>query len=198
MFNSNLALHISSRVAALIFCVSYPNASFAEPSDEALWNALKSNAHVILMRHSIAPGTGDPLNFDLGDCSTQRNLSSSGREQAKRIGDRFRENGVVFAAVYSSPWCRCIDTAELLDFGEVTELEFLGSFYLRNQRHSSTERTQLLRQWITDQTLEIPSVLVSHQVNITALTGIYPAEGELVILSVPKNGEIEVLGSIKP
>lgn len=87
----------------------------ADAENAVLWSALRGGEHVVLMRHAVAPGTGDPAGFELDDCSTQRNLSERGREQARATGERFRANGVTDAAVYSSQWCRCLETARLLD-----------------------------------------------------------------------------------
>src|SRR5688572_8550611 len=91
-------------------------------SDAAIWSALRSGEHFVILRHAVAPGVGDPEHFALGDCSTQRNLSRAGREQAARIGARLRENGIAQARVYSSQWCRASETATLLRLGLVTEL----------------------------------------------------------------------------
>jgi broad specificity phosphatase PhoE len=136
--------------------------------------------HVIVLRHARAPGTGDPANFKLGDCSTQRNLSDEGRAQASRIGKRLREAGLAETTVYSSQWCRCLETARLLAVGPVVELPALNSFF----RSPGEEKkyTREMRAWIASADLSLPVVLVTHQVNITALTGIFPAEGEVLIL----------------
>ena len=147
------------------------------------------------MRHAIAPGTGDPANFALRDCSTQRNLSAEGRAQAAAIGDRFRANGMDAARVVSSQWCRCLETAQLLGLGPVEELPALNSFFRRSERREP--QTQALRDWLAGQDLEHPLVLVTHQVNITALTGVYPASGQLVVLRRSDNGDISVVGSIR-
>ena len=93
------------------------------------WQALQRGEAVALIRHAIAPGTGDPPGFLLRDCSTQRNLSKEGRIQARRIGDFFRAQGIKEALVYSSQWCRCLETARLLGFGPVQELPALNSFF---------------------------------------------------------------------
>ncbi len=74
-----------------------------------------------MVRHAIAPGNGDPPNFNIGDCSTQRNLDDSGRTQARRIGRWLRSNGIKSARIYSSQWCRCLETAKLIDLGSVQE-----------------------------------------------------------------------------
>lgn len=102
-----------------------------EPPSLAL---LKKPGHFAIMRHALAPGTGDPRNFDLTDCSTQRNLSEAGREQAKAVGELLRKSGIEKAGVYSSQWCRCLDTATLLGLGPVTELPALNSFFQQPEK----------------------------------------------------------------
>jgi broad specificity phosphatase PhoE len=95
----------------LALSVSFSAVASATADDATLWRALASKGHFALLRHAIAPGTGDPPGFTLGDCDTQRNLSAEGRAQAERIGARLRENGIAAARVLSSQWCRCLDTA---------------------------------------------------------------------------------------
>jgi broad specificity phosphatase PhoE len=136
--------------------------------------------HVILLRHARAPGTGDPPNFRLGDCSTQRNLSDEGRAQAFRVGKRLREAGLPGTTVYSSQWCRCLETARLLAVGPIIELPVLNSFFQSPEMEQKNDRE--LRVWIASADLSRPVVIVTHQVNITALTGIVPAEGEVLVL----------------
>jgi len=160
-----------------------------------LWKALRSGGHVALLRHALAPGTSDPPEFTIGDCSTQRNLSDTGREQAKRIGERLRAHGVEQALVFSSQWCRCIETAELIGFGMVKQLPVLNSFYEQPER--GAEQTRSLTAWLAKQSLLTPLVLVTHQVNITALTGVFPASGELVVIRPSAAGEVQVLGSVE-
>ena len=149
----------------------------------------------MLLRHAIAPGTGDPENFTLGDCSTQRNLSDAGREQAAAIGELFRDNGIANARLFSSQWCRCRETAALLKLGAVEELPYLNSFFQRYQHQDF--QTQKMKEWLGVQRFERPLVLVTHQVNITALTGVYPSSGELVFAGRSEGGHISVLGTIK-
>lgn len=163
--------------------------------EEALWSALRSGDHFALLRHAIAPGTGDPPQFTLDNCSTQRNLSDEGRKQAKEIGARFRANGIHEARVFSSQWCRCLETAKLLAIGQVRELPVLNSFFQYDARRDS--QTRLLTEWLSGQDLGQPVVLVTHQVNITALTNIYPGSGELVIVHRSKTGQFSVAGAIK-
>lgn len=163
--------------------------------DAALWNALRSGGHVALLRHAIAPGTGDPPQFALRDCSTQRNLSDEGREQAVRIGARFQENGIPAARVFSSQWCRCLETARLLGLGPIRELPFLNSFFRRYERRDP--QTEELREWLATQDFDTPMVLVTHQVNISALTNTYLAEGTLVVIRRTGAGELSVVGVIE-
>lgn len=167
----------------------------AYADETALWQALRSPGHVAVMRHALAPGGGDPESFKLRDCATQRNLSDSGRGQAKRIGDRLRANGVTAARVYSSQWCRCLETARLLGFGEITELPALNSFFQSMDRQE--DQTATLKAWIKGQPLTTPTILVTHQVNITALTDIFPASGELIVLRRAGNGTLAVVGTVE-
>jgi len=166
-------------------------------ADESLWQALAEGGHVALMRHARAPGTGDPSAFKLDDCSTQRNLDQSGRDQATRTGEAFRERGVDVAQVLSSQWCRCLETARLLDLGEVEPLPALNSFFGRREHEPA--QTAAVRDFLDGVDAEGPSfVLVTHQVNITALTGIYPASGEIVVLRLGGGEIFEVRGTIAP
>ena len=167
----------------------------ASEDDEALWSALRSGDHLVLMRHALAPGTGDPAGFTLGDCDTQRTLSEQGREQARRIGDRFRANGILVAGVYASQWCRSFETAELLALGPVQALPSLNSFFQAYDRGDS--QTRALRNWIAKQALGRPLVLVTHQVNITSLADVYPASGEMVVLHHAESGALSVVGTLE-
>ena len=181
-------------IAALtVILCSFP--AHSSDHDAALWNALRSGGHLALLRHAIAPGTGDPPEFRLGDCQTQRNLSAQGRDQATGIGELFRTHGIQTARVFSSQWCRCLETARLLGLGPVEERPFLNSFFDDYARREP--QTSELRQWLDKQALNEPIVLVTHQVNITALTGIYPGSGELVIVRRAETGELAVVGTIE-
>lgn len=165
----------------------------AEESD-SLWAALRDGAAFAMMRHALAPGTGDPADFALGDCATQRNLSDQGRRQAAEIGDRFREQGIERARVFSSAWCRCRDTAELLRLGPVETLPPLNSFFADPERRAP--QTAALEAWLADRRAGEPLVLVTHQVNITALTGVYPRSGEIVVARREPDGTVTVLGRL--
>jgi broad specificity phosphatase PhoE len=173
----------------------------AEADEAQLWQALRSGEAAALLRHAPAPGTGDPAGFALDDCSTQRNLSAEGRALAKDIGARFRRHGIAAARVLSSRWCRCLDTAELLGLGAVTPFDGLGSFY--NDRGTEPERTAATRALIAASTGpgKPPLVLVTHQVNITALTGIFPNSGSIVVVRPVSGADgagLEMLGRMEP
>lgn len=181
---------------SVVFIVSLSSTPvLSSEGDAVLWNSLRSGEHFALLRHAIAPGTGDPPGFRLGSCQTQRNLSQEGQAQAAKIGKLFRENKIKSAQVFSSQWCRCLETAKLLELGPVQTLAFLNSFF--NNYEYRESQTQKLAGWLHEQNLEQPLVLVTHQVNITALTNIYPSSGELVIVRRSKTGEFAVVGTIK-
>ena len=142
---------------------------------------LETAGLVVLLRHAEAPGTGDPPDFRLDDCAPQRTLSDDGRAQAGRIGEQLRQLGIGKASVLSSQWCRCLETARLLDLGPVKEMSALNSF-IGNPAEEKDKTTEL-RQFLADLPRDgQPVVLVTHQVNITALTGIFPASGEAILL----------------
>jgi phosphohistidine phosphatase SixA len=188
------AWRVLAWVALASVIIGLPKGHAAGDETE-LWEALTSGGHVALLRHAIAPGTGDPPNFNVDDCATQRNLSDEGRAQARRIGARFRANGIENAQVFSSQWCRCRETAELLELGPVSYLPALNSFYQRWERREP--QTEALREWLMHRDLTGAHVLVTHQVNISALTGVSPTSGELVIVRASESGEITVLGTIE-
>jgi phosphohistidine phosphatase SixA len=171
-------------VATLFFPLDR-SATAGAQTMETGWDALRAGGRVALIRHALAPGTGDPANFVLDDCATQRNLSDEGQGQSARIGDAFRANGVTVDQVLSSGWCRCVDTA-VLAFGAAEVWPPLNSFF----RDGSTEPAQTaevrarVAAWAGSGTL----VMVTHQVNITALIGIFPGSGEVIVLDPAPDG----------
>jgi broad specificity phosphatase PhoE len=167
-------------LAALSFAPFAPLLGSPATGSDDPFAAMREGGHVALIRHALAPGTGDPAGFTPGACDTQRNLSEEGRAQARRIGDLFRENGIPQARIFTSAWCRSRETAELLRLGPVTVLEPLDSFFRR--RSEGERQTRALARWIAEQDALPPIVLVTHQVNITALTGVFPGSGEIVIV----------------
>ena len=173
------------------FCV---NIALSENKELSSSPSLYEQRNIYLLRHALAPGMGDPEEFNVENCSTQRNLSAEGRKQAFRIGVRFRDNGIKTAYVVSSQWCRCLETAKLLGFGNITENQILNSFF--DQFHLQDKQTASLRDWLLSYQLDVPLILVTHQVNITALTGIYPTSGEAVVVKVINGDSIKALGTI--
>lgn len=145
-----------------------------------LWQALRSGDAVALVRHAEAPGIGDPPGFRLDDCGTQRNLSAEGRAQAARLGEAFRREGIAAAEIRSSAWCRCRETAVGLRLGPVQVASPLNSFF--GAPGSAGDSTAALRQLMAGLPAGKAAVLVTHQVNITALTGVYPRSGEVIVV----------------
>ena len=151
-----------------------------------------AESELLMMRHADAPGYSDPANMSLSDCKTQRNLGSSGRQQAKQIGDLLRERGIKKATIWSSPWCRCVDTASLLGFDPPIGKDFLGSFFV--QRERSISQTEALASSLVSWFATKPNtvlILVTHQVNIAAYTGQTTSSGEVLRIQTNKNGKPE-------
>ncbi|MCX7892222.1 MAG: histidine phosphatase family protein [Burkholderiales bacterium] len=162
-------------------------------ADEAMWDRMRSGGYVVAIRHAATvPGVGDPPGFRLGDCATQRNLSEAGRDEARRLGEAFRARGIPVGEVLSSEWCRCRDTAALA-FGRYATWPALNSFF--GNRATEAEQTRAVRERVLRWGGPGNLVLVTHQVNITALAGVFPAQGELVVLR-PAGGALEVIGRI--
>jgi len=179
-------------LAVLALLLAFPA---APASAQDPWEALRAGGAVALLRHARAPGTGDPAGFRLEDCATQRNLSGEGREQARRIGAAFRERGVRVARALSSRWCRALDTARLA-FGAAEPHPALDSFF--GDRATEAAQTASLRDLVARWRGEAGVLaLVTHQVNITALTGIFPAEGEVLVLR-PAGDGFELAGRVRP
>lgn len=147
------------------------------------WPAMPPGS-VVLIRHALAPGVGDPPGFRLGDCRTQRNLSDEGRADARRIGEQFRARGIAVGAVWASQWCRTKETAELAFPGRVQERPAFNSHFGRADEASG--QTAQARREIGAWRGEGVLVVVTHQVNITALTGLSAASGDAVLLPGPK------------
>ena len=189
---------VATILLAILVATSSPMA-FADSSAAALWQRLQQPGkalYVVLLRHALAPGIGDPANFSLQDCSTQRNLSAEGRIQARQIGEAFQVRGVAIRQLLSSQWCRCLETAELMSVGQVTALESLNSFF--RDRSAAASRTAEVEQYLLSQ-LDHPGVIVmvSHQVNITALTDIVPRSGTAVVVQVTASGLVR-MGQLDP
>lgn len=152
-------------------------------SENSTWARLCSGRHVLLMRHAATEeGLGDPPGFRLGDCKTQRNLSGGGREQARRVGDALRRERVPIARVYTSPWCRCRETA-MLAFGKAEDWSPLSSIFDFPDREP--DYSERVRKRIASYASRDPGgnvVMVTHNVNIAALTKLSVAPAEIVVV----------------
>ena len=167
-------------------------AAFSWPATAGdLGDKLQRADHVLLMRHALAPGIGDPEGFRLEDCSTQRQLNTTGAAQAGRIGLWLKQQGVADAQVFSSPWCRCLETARLLKAGTVTTERSLGSFF--NQASDGQTATRELEALIARtkaQNGKTPLLLVTHHVNILAYIGENIDSGEMVLARIDRTGKV--------
>lgn len=172
-------------------------AAIAAPISAAALEALNrpsAGRRHLIMRHATAPGTGDPPDFTLGDCATQRNLSDGGRDQARRIGDKLRTLEITPTRVLSSQWCRCLETARLLDLGPVEDAPALNSFFASRGR--ADEQTEALRRLLLSLSQDEMTLLVTHQVNITALLDVFPRSGELYAFELDDAGRPSVIDSL--
>lgn len=188
--------------AALVVSLAIAPAFAADDSNEA-WKALAQGGHVALVRHGNAPGPslgagGDPPGFRIGDCRTQRNLDETGRGEAKALGEAFRSHGVRVDRIQSSPWCRCLETAQLMAVGPVETSSALVPSTDRNPNAPAALRAlkETISNWRGPGTL----VLVTHGFTVGAVTGIVPGQAETVVLKpTPGSGSgAQVVGRIAP
>lgn len=180
-------IRLPRRAALALPALLLPGTARAEA-----WPVLRQGG-IVLFRHAHAPGGGDPPGFQLEDCATQRNLDATGRDQARRIGATFRAREIPVAQVLTSRWCRARETAELAFPGQPRPEPAFDSFFANRQdaaRITGAAR-QLLQGWAGPGAL----VVTTHQVNITALTAIFPASGEGIVLHP---GTLAVAGRIQP
>lgn len=142
---------------------------------------LRAGGCVLMLRHAkTEAGIGDPPGFTLDNCSTQRNLSSEGRAQARRIGAWFQAQGLRPRAVQSSVWCRCVDTATLA-FGQPQLLAALNSTFGTSGRQAA--QTRSLKTLLANIPVGQFELWVTHQVNMTDLCEAYPGLGEGFVVS---------------
>lgn len=171
-------------------------ASAQDAAEETVWSALKSGAHIVLIRHTVTEaGVGDPPGFVLGDCRTQRNLSAQGRADARRIGEAFRRREIPVADVLSSRWCRCLDTARLA-FGKATPAAMLDSMF-DDSEPQIAEKVRAVHAAVARRPSGGNLVLVTHNRNIQALTGISPSSGEMVVVMPDSAGKFNVIGRLR-
>lgn len=156
---------------------------------------LAKPGRVLMLRHANAPGTGDPPQFRLDDCATQRNLDAAGRAQARRLGEQLARAGIARARVFSSQWCRCLETARLLGLGSVEPLPALNSFYPKPGEREA--RMAALRAFLASLPADGPPVvLVTHQFTISEFTGGGVPSGGGSLFRLDGTGQPRWLGAI--
>ena len=162
-------------------------------ASEQVWNLAKEGDKIIFIRHSLAPGGGDPAGFKIDDCKTQRNLNRTGINQSKKIGKLFKKNKIPVDQVLSSQWCRCKDTAKYA-FGNFKEFTALNSTFQSPYDQNEAMQLKDLYAFVKDWDSNGKNlVLVTHYSIITAVTNAVPSSGELVI----SDKNFEVLGTIQ-
>ena len=145
-----------------------------------LINQLKDGGKLIFIRHAYAPGNGDPNNFNLEDCSTQRNLNLDGRNQAKDIGEFFRENEIKIYKVLSSEWCRCKETADIA-FKDFSTNSFLNSFYSSKYVKNKDKQIEALNDYVKKFKSNKNLIFVTHYVLISEVLNYGSSSGEIVV-----------------
>ena len=172
-----------------LLLIFYPIKLYA--SDKLILS-LKEGGKIVMIRHAYAPGSGDPSNFSIEDCSTQRNLSKNGIKQSKKIGNFFRKNKIPIDIVLSSEWCRCKDTA-LNAFKNFETNSFLNSFYdikfQNNKDEQITELKNYIKKWDKKENL----VLITHYVVISEILNVSSNSGEIIVSDI----EFKVIGNLE-
>ena len=173
----------------IIISLAFSNQVFSE---DKILESLKEGGKIIFIRHAYAPGGGDPENFDINDCSTQRNLSDKGINQSKLIGEFFKTNKIQIDKVLSSEWCRCKDTAKFA-FNDFETFDALNSFFsakfAKNEKKQIRDLKKFINKWESSKNL----VLVTHYVVISSMLNVATSSGEIVI----SNKNYQIIGSIE-
>ena len=160
--------------------------------DKKLLNQLEDGGKLIFIRHAYAPGNGDPNNFNLNDCSTQRNLNKEGRQQAKYIGEFFKKNNIEIDKVLSSEWCRCKETAKIA-FKNFSTNNFLNSFYNSKYAKNKDKQIKALNDYIKKFQSDKNLILITHYVLISEVLNYAPSSGEIVV----SDKNFNMIGSIE-
>jgi phosphohistidine phosphatase SixA len=168
----------------------------ARADDSDMWALLKKPGHIVLLRHANAPETPPDGKVDFKDCKTQRNLDDAGRAQARRVGDAFRKHGITAARLFSSQYCRAMETAKLTRLGPVRELPALNQAYLTDLSgmRESGEKTRKFMKTIPAKQL---TVLVSHVTNIKSIADVSLSSAEMAVVHLDASGAVAVDGRIK-
>jgi phosphohistidine phosphatase SixA len=183
-----------SVILALLTCLLTQSA-FA--NELAIWDKLQGTnpkGYVLLLRHTLAPGVADPENFKLDDCSTQRNLSQVGRDDAKSVGQWLKRLDIKIARVESSRWCRAKETAQLLDIGKVRLNSNLDSLLQSKDPVKAIQTVRVKKQIVDYRNKSGLLVLVGHYINIGAVTGVGVESGEGVLVKADSKGVLKIVG----
>ena len=186
---------IALALALLFLLTTSPQVT--QGKDLKIWDSLQGSnpkGYVLLMRHALAPGVGDPDNFSVNDCSTQRNLSPEGKQDARDIGAWLKRQKVKIYRVESSRWCRARDTAQLLNLGKVRSNRNLDSLFQHSDPNGHPQTAAILKRIIDHRERRGLLVFVGHYVNVMALTGVALDSGEGVLVRASADGKIEVKG----
>ena len=157
-----------------------------------LLNKLEDGGNLIFIRHAYAPGGGDPDNFNLNDCSTQRNLSEEGRKQARQIGEFFKKNKIQIDKVLSSEWCRCKETARIA-FKNFSTNNFLNSFYSSKYAKNKEKQIEMLNDYVKKYKNNQNLIFVTHYVLISEVLNYAPSSGEIVV----SDKNFNMIGSVE-
>ena len=182
-------------LTALLATTLFPSTAHAR--DLAIWDQLQGTnpkGYVLLMRHALAPGIGDPENFNVSDCSTQRNLNDEGRKDAREIGSWLKRRDVKIFRVESSRWCRAKDTAELLNIGKVHPNKNFDSLFRDPDPANNPQTAAIKKRIFNHRNTRGLLVLVGHSVNIQTLTGTSLESGEGVLVRATPQGELKIMG----
>ena len=176
----------------LIIFISLTNVIKADSKQLQILDILQKGGNLIFIRHAYAPGGGDPENFKINDCSTQRNLNDSGRLQSKNIGNFFKKYNIPIDLVISSEWCRCKETAQIA-FDNFETKNFLNSFYSEKFAKNKSEQMRNLKSYVDNWDSKKNLVLVTHYVVISEALDFAPNSGEIVI----SDKSFKKIGNIK-
>tara|TARA_B100001027_G_scaffold180245_1_gene131634 strand:+ start:233 stop:790 length:558 start_codon:yes stop_codon:yes gene_type:complete len=168
------------------------NTSVKADSKKNIIESLKEGGKLIFIRHAYAPGGGDPENFSINDCSTQRNLSEGGRLQSKKIGEFFRENNIKIKNIYSSEWCRCKETASIA-FKNFKKKSFLNSFFSFKFEHNRKNQMANFQKFLLEWDKKSNLIFVTHYVVISEILGYPSSSGEIVIA----NKNLKIIDTLK-
>ena len=175
----------------IIFFIGVLNINNSAFSEDKILKSLKEGKKLIFIRHAIAPGNGDPNNFDINDCSTQRNLDENGIEESKKIGLFFKNNKIKIDKVLSSQWCRCKDTAKYA-FKNFETFDALNSFYDEKFAENETKQIKDLKNYIKNWNSDKNLVLITHFVVISSILNTGSSSGEIII----SDKNFNIIGSI--